>query len=164
MDVGNGRETVVCYFTRNVLHLPEKTTVKIFVSDRLSMISTFSFFKKLIYFNRRLITLQYCSVFCQTSTWISHGRTCVPHLEPPFHLPSHPIPQGHPSAPAPSTLSHASNLDRRSTSHMIIYMFQRYPFKSSHPRLLPQSPKDCSFQYFKFGSDYGFYVSIHVLA
>ena len=68
MDVGNGRETVVCYFTRNVLHLPEKTTVKIFVSDRLSMISTFSFFKKLIYFNRRLITLQYCSVFCQTST------------------------------------------------------------------------------------------------
>ena len=42
------------------------------------------------------------------------------------HLPPHPIPQGHPSAPALSTLSHASNLDWWSVSHMIIYMFQRY--------------------------------------
>ena len=29
-------------------------------------------------------------------------------------------------------------------AHMIIYMFQYYPLKSSHPRLLPQGPKDCS--------------------
>ena len=34
-------------------------------------------FKKLIYFNWRLITLQYCSGFCHTLTWISHGYTCV---------------------------------------------------------------------------------------
>ena len=27
--------------------------------------------------------------------------------------------------------------------HMIIYMFQCYSLKSSHPHLLPQSPKDC---------------------
>ena len=60
------------------------------------------------------------------------------------HLPPRPIPLGHPSAPAPSTLSHASNLDWRSVSHMIIYMFQCYALKSSHPRLLPQSPKVCS--------------------
>ena len=66
------------------------------------------------------------------------------HPEPPSHLPPHPIPQGHPSAPALSTLSHASNLDWRSVSHMITYMFQCYSLKSSHPRLLPQSPKDCS--------------------
>ena len=46
-----------------------------------------------------LITLQYCSGFCHTLTWISHGRTCVPHTEPPSHIPPHPIPQGHPSAP-----------------------------------------------------------------
>ena len=59
-------------------------------------------------------------------------------------LPPHPIPQGHPSAPAPSTLSHASNLDWWSVSHMIIYMFQCYSLKSSHPCLLPQSPKVCS--------------------
>ena len=51
----------------------------------------------------RLITLQYCSGFCHTLTWISHGFTCVPHPEPPSHLPPHPIPLGHPSAPAPST-------------------------------------------------------------
>ena len=29
-------------------------------------------------------------------------------------------------------------------SRMIIYMFQCHSPKSSHPRLLPQSPKDCS--------------------
>ena len=39
------------------------------------------FFCKL--FNWRLITLQYCSGFCHTLTWISHGCTCVPHPEPP---------------------------------------------------------------------------------
>ena len=58
-----------------------------------------------IYFHWRLITLQYCSGFCHTSTWISHGCTCVPHPEPSSHLPPHPIPQGCPSAPALSTLT-----------------------------------------------------------
>ena len=66
----------------------------------------------------------------------------VPHPEPRSYLPPLPVPQGHPSAPALSTLSHALNLDWRSISHMIIYMFQCYSLKSSHPRLLPQSPKD----------------------
>ena len=44
----------------------------------------------------------------------------------PSHLPPYPIPQGHPSTPALNTLSHASNLDWWSVSHMIIYMFQCY--------------------------------------
>ena len=96
------------------------------------------------FFNWRLNTLQHCGGFCHTFTWISHGCACVPHPEPPFHLPHHSIPQGHPSAPALSTLSHASNLDWWSISHMIIYMFQCYSLKSSHPCLLPQSPKVCS--------------------
>ena len=104
----------------------------------------FSFLKKLIYFNWSLITLQYCSGFCHTLTWISRGCTCAPRPEPPSHITPHPIPQGHPSAPVLSTLSLASNLDWWSVSHMIIYVFQYYSFKSSHPRLLPQSPKDCS--------------------
>ena len=95
-------------------------------------------------FNWRLITLQYCSAFCHTMTWISHGCTCVPYPEPPSHLPPHPIPQGHPSAPGLSILSLASNLDRRSISHIVIYMFQCSSLKSSHPCLLPQSPKVCS--------------------
>ena len=97
-----------------------------------------------IYFNWRLITLQYCSSFCHTFTWISHGCTCVPHLDPASPLLYHPIPQGHPSAPALRTLSHASNLDWQSISHMVIYMFQCYSLKSSYPGLLPQSPKVCS--------------------
>ena len=101
-------------------------------------------FFKFIYFNWRLITLQYCSAFCHTLTWISRGCTCVPHPEPHSNFPPHPIPQGHPSAPALSTLSHASNLDWWSVSHMVIHMCQCYSLKSSHPCLLPQSPKVCS--------------------
>ena len=90
-------------------------------------VSFFFFF--LIYFNWRLITLEYCGGFCHTFTLISHGCKCVPHPEPPSHLPPHPIPQGHASAPALSTLSHASNLDQQSSSHMIIYMFQCYSLR-----------------------------------
>ena len=43
-----------------------------------------------------------CSEFCHTLKWNSHGFTCVPHLDPPSHLPLHPIPLGLPSAPGPS--------------------------------------------------------------
>ena len=55
-----------------------------------------------IFISWRLITLQYCSGFCHTLTWISHGFTCVPHSDPPSHLPLHPIPLGLPSTPGPS--------------------------------------------------------------
>ena len=61
-------------------------------------------------------------LFCHTSTWIHHGYTHVPHPEPPFHLPLHTIPLGCPSAPAPSILYHASNLDWRSISRTVIYV------------------------------------------
>ena len=82
--------------------------------------------------------------FCHTLTWICHGCTCVPHPEPPSHLPPHPIPLGHPSALAPSILHPASNLDWWFVSYMILYMFKCHSPKSSHPLPLPQSPKDCS--------------------
>ena len=36
----------------------------------------------------RLITLQYCSGFCHTLTWISHGFTCAPHPHPQPRCPS----------------------------------------------------------------------------
>ena len=110
----------------------------------LSFSSWFFFFNLFIYFNWRLITLQYCSGFCDTLTWISHGCTCVPHPESPSYLLPYPVPQGHPSAPALSALSHAWNLDWWSISHMVIYMFQCCSLKSSHRRPLPQSPKLCS--------------------
>ena len=104
----------------------------------------FFFFKKFIYFSWRLITLQYCGGFCHALTWISHGCTCVPHPELPSYLPPHPIPQGHPSSPVLSILFHASNLDWQFISHMILYIFQCHSPRSSHPRPLPQSSKDCS--------------------
>ena len=44
----------------------------------------------------------YCSGFCHTLKWNSHGFTCVPHPDPPSHLPLHPIPLGLPSVPDPS--------------------------------------------------------------
>ena len=53
--------------------------------------------------------------FCHTSTWILHGYTHVPNPEPPSHLPPHTIPLGHPSAPAPSILYPALNLDLAKT-------------------------------------------------
>ena len=82
--------------------------------------------------------------FCHTSTWIRHRYTRVPHPEPPSHLPPHTIPLGHPSAPAPSILYPALNLDWWLVSYMILYMFQCHSPKSSHLRPFPQSPKDCS--------------------
>ena len=50
------------------------------------------FFFSFIFISWRLITLQYCSGFCHTLTWISHGITCVPHPDPPLlpPTPSHP--------------------------------------------------------------------------
>ena len=51
--------------------------------------------------------------FWHILTWICHGCTRVAHPEPLSHLPSHSITLGHPSAPAPSTLYHASNLSMR---------------------------------------------------
>ena len=86
-------------------------------------------------FNWRLIILQYCGGFWHTLIRISYGCTCVPHPDSPSHLPPHSIPQGHPSAPVLSTLPHALNLDWQSDSQMIIYMFQCYSLKSSHPHL-----------------------------
>ena len=100
-----------------------------------------AFLKKLIYFNWRLITIFY---FFFAIYWHESARGVhISHIlnPPPSSLP---IPSlrvilvHHPWAP----LSNASNLDWWYVSHMIINMFQCYSLKSSHPHLLPQSPKD----------------------
>ena len=78
----------------------------------------FFFFFSLIYFNWRLIILQYCSGYA--IYW--HETAMSVHPESPSHLRPHPILLGHPSAPALSTLSHALNLDWWSISNMIIYI------------------------------------------
>ena len=110
--------------------------------SRKSQNDTFNvFFKKNIYFNWRLITLQYCIGFAVHQHESTTDVHMFPILNPtPTSLPI-PSPLG---APAPSILYPASNLDWRFVSYMVLYMFQCHSPKSSHPLPLPQSPKDCS--------------------
>ena len=92
----------------------------------------YSFFKyKFIYFTWRLITLQYFSGFAIHWHESATGVHVFPILNPscPRHLPPYIIPLGHPSAPAPSTLSHALNLDWRSVSRMIIHTHTFFIFR-----------------------------------
>ena len=68
---------------------------------------------------------------------------CSPSWSPlPPPSPSHPT--GSSQCTSPEHLSHASNLGWWSVLPLIVYLFQRYSFRTSHPRLLPQSPKICS--------------------
>ena len=83
----------------------------------------FIFFLPFIFISWRLITLQYCSGFCHTLTLISHGVTCIPHPDPPSHLPLYPDPSGSSQCTRPEHLSHANNLGWWSVSPLIIYMF-----------------------------------------
>ena len=76
----------------------------------------------------------------------SHESAMDVHVSPILNLPPHPITQGHPSAPALSALSHASNLDWQSISHMIIHMFNA--ILSNHLTFaFSQSPKVCGLKY-----------------
>ena len=56
----------------------------------LIALSFFCSFRFFFFISWRLITLQYCSGFLHTLTWISHGYTCIPHPDPPSHLPLQP--------------------------------------------------------------------------
>ena len=87
----------------HILLLPSCQNYQTWKEFNYNHLGCFTFFFPIIFISWRLITLWYCSGFCHMLTWISHGFTCVPHPEPPSLLPPHPIPLGHPSAPAPST-------------------------------------------------------------
>ena len=108
------------------------------------------FYLHLLLLNLNLFILLEANYFtivywlCHTSTWIHHRCTCVPNPETSSYLPPHTIPLGHPSAPAPSILYPALNLDWQFGSYTILYMFQCHSPKSSHLLPLPQSPKVCS--------------------
>ena len=73
--------------------------ILIFIIKLSSVLDSFfplldSFFFSFIFISWRLTTSQHFSGFCHTLTWISHGVTCIPHPDPPWHLPLHPIPLG----------------------------------------------------------------------
>ena len=112
--------------------------------DKRALRIFFFFFQKCVYFFYLFILLYNIVLVLPyidlNPPWV---YMCSPSWTP-CHLPPHTIPLGHPSAPAPSTLYHASNLDWWFVSHMIIYMFQCHSPKSSHPLPLLQSPTDCS--------------------
>ena len=97
------------------------------VVDKCNLSDTLFFYVKEFFFF--YFTILYW--FCHTSTWIRHRCRHVPHPEPRSHLLPHTIPLGHPSAPAPSFLYPASNLNWRFVSYMILYMCQCHSPKSS---------------------------------
>ena len=66
--------------------------------------------------------------------WVVH---VFPILNPP-PSPYHPSGSSQSTSPKHPVL----NLDWRSVSYMILYMFQCHSPKSSHPLPVPQSPKD----------------------
>ena len=68
------------------------------------------YFFPFIFISWRLITLQYCSGFCHTLTWISYGFTCIPHTDPLLPPPSPPNPSGSSQCTRPEHLSYASSL------------------------------------------------------
>ena len=68
---------------------------------------------------------------------------CSPSWSPlPPPSPSHP--SGSSQCTSPEHLFHASSLGWWSVSPLIVYLFQCYSLRTSHPHLLPQSSKVCS--------------------
>ena len=68
------------------------------------------------------------------------------HVSPPSGSPFHllPLPLGCCRAPTLGALLLALNFHWSSVLHMVMYLFQCCPLQSSHPCLLPLSPKVCS--------------------
>ena len=90
---------IINIFKKHVSHLHSRVlwhkvnNILLFIYTYIDIISLIlSFF----------LNFFYCSEFCHTLKWNSHGFTCVPHPNPPSHLPLHPLPLGLPSAPGPS--------------------------------------------------------------
>ena len=74
------------YWVKDYVYLKEKKDTNCGPPYWVNFFFCFNFllyFFPFIFISWRLITLQYCSGFCHTLTWISYGFTCNPHLNPP---------------------------------------------------------------------------------
>ena len=72
------------------------------------------------------------------------GAHVSPHPDhPSFRPPFPPHPSGLSQSTGFGCPASCIELHWPSSLHMVIYMFQCYSLKPSHPRLLPQSPKVC---------------------
>ena len=89
-----------------------------YCSSALHCLSRIDLFFSFIFISWRLITLQYCSGFCHTLTWISHVNVfmsmntchmCSPSRSP-LPLPSPPDPSGSSQCTSLEHFFHASNL------------------------------------------------------
>ena len=116
----------------------EAAQLRLIFSQILLKFFSFNFYFYFILLYNTVLVLPYIDmnqprVYMSSQFWTA----------PPPHLPSHIITLDHPHATAPSILYPVSNIDWWFVSYMIVYMFQCHSPKSSHPLLLPQSPKVC---------------------
>ena len=117
-------------------------------SPALQADSFFSFFKyKFIYFNWRLITLEYCIGFAIHQHESATGVHVLPILNPP---PSPYHPSG--SSQCTSPKHPISCIEPGLAIHFLYDVIHVYchSSKSSHPLPLPQSPKHCSIHLYLF--------------
>ena len=100
------------------------------------------FFFHFFFISWKLITILqwFLSYIDMNQPWIYMYSPSWSPLPPP----SPPDPSGSSQCTRPEHLSHASNLGWWSVSPLTIYMFRCCSLETSHPRLLPQSPKVCS--------------------
>ena len=89
------------------------------------------------YFTTLWCVLSYIDMNQPWSYMFSPSRSPLPPLSPPYS-------SGSSQSTRPEHLSHASHLGWWSVSVQIIYMFRCCCLKTSHPHLLPHSPKVCS--------------------
>ena len=117
-------------------HVAEKQKASFLVFSFLNFFIIFLKYK-FIYFNWRLITLQYCIGFAIHQYESATGIHVFPILNPPpsslpilslWVIPVHQYPV------IPSIQYQVSNLDWRLVSYMILYMFQCHSPKLSPPR------------------------------
>ena len=116
-----------------------KNLRRICVNSFFVFVFVFFFFCKFIYFNWRLITLQYFSVFCHTFTWISHWV----YMYPPSWTPLPPPSPFHPSGLSQCT-GPESPVSCIEPGLAIYFTYGNIHVSMLFSQIIPQSPKVCS--------------------